>query len=203
MYLRDVGITHLLERVIIRTDATSDPYLRDMDRFEVFDEVARQWRSVLPAGTHDMVMFATTRNGGGGLGSTGAVGSNAIATNAPVESDGFEEGDVSVVWRHEAGHNWNVRHFEGGVTSGSDLTGPEGRTIMSGNTLAKLSVSEAAVILAFKSSVLGKLDNLGSFGLPLPPRASVDRFYYVDGVNDTFDVLLNDHDGNCEALTLS
>ena len=74
---------------------------------------------------------------------------------------------------------------------------------MSGNTLAKLSVSEAAVILAFKSSVLGKLDNLGSFGLPLPPSASVDRFYYVDGVNDTFDVLLNDHDGNGEALTLS
>jgi hypothetical protein len=66
VYLRDVGITHLLERVIIRTDATSDPYLSDMDRFEVFDEVARQWRSVLPAGTQDMVMFATTRNGGGG-----------------------------------------------------------------------------------------------------------------------------------------
>jgi hypothetical protein len=203
IYLRDVGITHLLERVIIRADASSDPYLNDMTGGEIFNEVARQWGSVLPTGTQDMVMFATTRNGGGGLGTVGAVGSNAITTNAPVESDGFEEGDISVVWRHEAGHNWNVRHFEGGVTSGSDLTGPEGKTIMSGNTLAKLSVSEAAVILAFKSTVLEKLDNLGSFGLPLPPRASVDRFYYVDGVNDTIDVLLNDHDGNGETLALS
>ena len=203
IYLRDVGITHLLERVIIRADASSDPYLNDMTGREVFDEVARQWRSVLPTGKQDMAMFATTRKGGGGLGTIGAVGSNAITTNAPVESDGFEEGDISVVWRHEAGHNWNVRHFEGGVTSGSDLTGPEGKTIMSGNTLAKLSVSEAAVILAFKSTVLDKLDNLGSFGLPLPPRASVDRLYYVDGVNDTFDVLLNDHDGNGETFALS
>ena len=203
VYLRDVGITHLLERIIIRGDATSDPYPNDMTGSEVFNEVARQWGSVLPTGTQDMVMFATTRGGGGGLGSMGAVGSNAIATNAPVESDGFEEGDISVVWRHEAGHNWNVSHYEGGITSGADVTGPEGATIMSGNSLAKLSVSEAAVILAFKSSVLEKLDNLGSFALPLPPRASVDRFYYVDGVNDTVDVLLNDHDANGEAFTLS
>ena len=107
------------------------------------------------------------------------------------------------MWRHEAGHNWNVVHFQGGITSGTDQTGPEGSTVMSGNSLSKLSVSEAAVILAFKSSVLEKLDNLGSFDLPLPPRATVDRFYYVEGVNDTFDVMLNDHDGNGETYTLT
>ena len=202
IYLRDVGITHLLARVLIRADAASDPYPTGMSGGEVFNEVARQWGTVLPSGSQDMVMFATTRGGGGGLGSLGAVGSNAITTNAPVDDDGFEEGDISVVWRHEAGHNWNVNHFVGGVTEGPDAIGPEGKTVMSGNSLSKLSVSEAAIILAFKSSVLDKLESLGSFGLPLPPRAATDRFYYVGGVSDTIDVMSNDHDGNGESFSL-
>lgn len=41
VYLRDVGITHLLARVIIRADASSDPYLNEMTGGEVFNEVAR------------------------------------------------------------------------------------------------------------------------------------------------------------------
>ena len=204
IYLRDVGIEHHLGRVILRSSDVSDPYnfVLDPNRnfLDVFDEVGRQWKEVLPPGLEDMVMFVSPR-GYGGWGSLGDVGAPAISTSKPLEA--FEEGDVSNIWRHEAGHNWSAQHFEGGTQTEDQVgVGPEWRTIMSGNDLSRFSVSEGAVIIAFRDSIKAKLDNRGSFDLPLPPRASMDRHYFLDGLIQTYDVLANDHDGNGEAISL-
>jgi len=204
VYLRDVGIVHRLGRVILRGSSGMDPYNFDLDPErifqDVFDEVGRQWDEVLPLDTQDMVMFVSPR-GYGGWGTGGGVGSGAKTTNTPLEA--FEEGDVSNIWRHEAGHNWGVSHFAGGIQTEDQIgTGPEWKTIMSGNQLSRFSVSEGAVIIASRDAVRDKLDDLGSFHLPLPPRAAMDRFAYVEGSNERIDVLRNDHDGNGDLLFL-
>lgn len=204
IYLRDVGIEHRLGRVLLRESEEANPYDFELDPdrnfLDVFDEVANQWREALPDGTQDVVLFASSR-GYGGWGDLRMVGSPAgVTTNMPLEP--FEEGDVSNIWRHEVGHNWGVSHFEGGTQSADqEGRGPEWKTVMSGNQLSRLSVSEAAVMLGYRDEIVGSLDSIGPFPLPLPPRASMDRYIYVQG--QPFDVMENDHDSNGQQIALS
>ena len=204
IYLRDVGIEHRLGRLILRESEEANPYDFELDPdqnfLDVFYEVATQWREVLPGGSEDVVLFASSR-GYGGWGDLRMVGSPAgVTTNIPLEP--FEEGDVSNIWRHEVGHNWGVSHFEGGTqTADQEGRGPEWKTVMSGNQLSRLSVSEAAVILGYRDEIADSLDSMGPFPLPIPPRASMDRYIYIEG--QRFDVLKNDHDSNGQQIVLS
>lgn len=204
IYLRDVGIEHQLGRLILRESGEANPYDFELDPdqnfLDVFYEVATQWREILPDGSEDVVLFASSR-GYGGWGDLRMVGSPAgVTTNIPLEP--FEEGDVSNIWRHEVGHNWGVSHFEGGTqTADQEGRGPEWKTVMSGNQLSRLSVSEAAVILSYRDEIAGSLDSVGPFPLPIPPRASMDRYIYIEG--QRFDVLRNDHDSNGQQISLS
>lgn len=204
IYLRDVGIEHRLGRLVLRESEEANPYDFELDPdknfLDVFYEVATQWREVLPSGSEDVVLFASSR-GYGGWGDLRMVGSPAgVTTNMPLEP--FEEGDVSNIWRHEVGHNWGVSHFEGGTqTADQEGRGPEWKTIMSGNQLSRLSVSEAAVILGYRDEIADSLDLRGPFTLPIPPRASMDRYIYIEG--QRFDVLKNDHDSNGQPIVLA
>ena len=204
IYLRDVGIEHRVGRIVLRESDEANPYDFELDPdqnfLDVFYEVATQWREVLPDGTADVVLFASSR-GYGGWGDLRMVGSPVgVTTNMPLEP--FEEGDVSNIWRHEVGHNWGVSHFEGGTQSADqEGRGPEWKTVMSGNQLSRLSVSEAAVILSYRNEIVDSLDFVGPFPLPIPPRASMDRYIYIEG--QRFDVLENDHDSNGQQIALS
>jgi hypothetical protein len=201
IYIRDVGVEHRLGRLVLRESTAANPYDFELDpdrSINVFNEVMNQWSEVLPDGTEDVVLFADSI-GNGGLGHIRRVGSPAgITTNT---SDPFLEGDVSNIWRHEVGHNWGSAHFEGGTQTAGEGRGPEWKTIMSGNQLARFSVSEAAVILGYRDEIVGSLDSIGAFPLPIPPRASMDRYIYIEG--QRFDVLENDHDSNGQQIVLS
>ncbi|RYD61228.1 MAG: LamG domain-containing protein, partial [Verrucomicrobiaceae bacterium] len=101
----------------------------------------------------------------------------------------------SVVWRHEAGHNWGSSHYEGGGK-------PEGPTIMSDNSLSRFSSSELAKIISHRNTKTSILDTLGVYPFPLPPRASMDRAVFLNASPVTIDVIANDSDSNGDALSL-
>jgi hypothetical protein len=191
-YLRDGALLHRLGKVVVRASATTDPYEPlGGDTGLLLPKVKDQWNSVIPVGaTHDLALVAKP-GAGGGLAWVGA-----IATSNRYSANGTDNnGDFSVVWRHEAGHNWGSSHYEGGGK-------PEGPTIMSDNSLSRFSSSELAKIISHRNSKIGSLDALGPYSFPLPPRASMDRAVFLNASPVAIDVLANDSDSNGDALTL-
>ncbi|MCA8975880.1 MAG: hypothetical protein KDC98_14255, partial [Planctomycetes bacterium] len=190
IYLRDAGITHRLGRVVVRASSASDPYAGMTTTNALLGEIVNQWNSVLPASTHDLGLVATSATGGG-VAYVGVVGNPGYSANGA-----SHEGDFTIVWRHEVGHNWSLGHYDGGT--------PEGRTINSGNSLARMSGPEQARAIAHRNARLAHLDNLGPYPLPIPPHASLDRATYTPLSNAiTIDVLANDHDANGEAFGIT
>ena len=188
-YLRDAGILHRIGRIVICADQTQDPYHNISGGGGLLGEIANQWNNVLPASTHDLAAGAFHGSVGGGLAWVGTIGTgNRYSVN---DSGG---GDFSVYLRHEAGHNWSCSHYEGNT--------PEGPTIMSGNTLGRFSSPCASKVISHRNSKLGILDNLGSYGVSLPPRANLDfGVVPVDG-SALLDVLANDHDANGNNISI-
>lgn len=192
LYLRDAAIVHRVGRVIVRTDPTQDPYESiGGNAGGLLTEVRNQWNNVLPASTHDLALVA--RRGVGG----GVAWVNAVGTGNRYSANGCSSiGEFTVVWRHEAGHNWGLGHYDGGA--------PEGPTINSSNTLGRMSSPELKKALDHRDSRGGGvLDNLGPYPFPIPPRASADRASFEpDGSTVLLDVLDNDSDSNGEAISI-
>jgi len=192
-YLRDAAIVHQLGRVIVRSAPSQDPYEAiGGDAGGLLNGVRDQWNNVLPASGHDLGLVA--RRGVGG----GVAWVNAVGTGNRYSANGCSPiGEFTVVWRHEAGHNWGLGHYDGGA--------PEGPTINSGNTLGRISSPELVRMLAHRDSriSLGILDLVGPYPHPLPPRASADRAGFQPGSGPvTLDVLDNDSDSNGDTLAI-
>lgn len=189
IYLRDACLMHRLGRVVVRADQARDPYLGMTTTNALLSEVTSQWNGVLSPSTHDIALVATSATGGG-LASVGVVGTPGYSANGATRA-----GDFTIVWRHEAGHNWSMGHYDGGT--------PEGRTINSGNTLSRMSGAEQAKTIAHRNARLAHLDDLGPYPLSIPPRASLDRATFLPGgASLALDVLDNDHDANGDALRI-
>ena len=190
LYLRDASITNRLGRVVIRAASAWDPYAGMTTTNALLNEVQNQWNNVLPASTHDVGLIATSATGGG-LAYVGVIGNPGYSANGATS-----QGDFSIVWRHEVGHNWAMGHYDGGT--------PEGSTINSGNSLSRMSGPEQALAVAHRNARIGYLDNLGPYSVPIPPRASLDRAAYLpESSAITIDVLANDHDANGEPFTIT
>ncbi len=190
LYLRDASLTHRLGRVVIRGSAAQDPYAGMTTTSALFGEVVQQWNHVLPPSTHDIALVATSATGGG-LASVGVIGSPGYSANGATT-----EGDFTIVWRHEAGHNWSMLHFDGDT--------PEGRSINSGNSLSRMSGAEQAKAIAHRNARLGSLDNLGPHSASIPPRASLDRVEFLpQSPAVSLDVLGNDHDANGDSISIA
>lgn len=191
IYLRDAGILHQVGRIVIRADAAQDPYAPDGGSTNLLlTRVKDEWNNLLPASTHDVALVARP-NTGGGLAWVGAIGTGNRYSSNGTDSNG----DFTVIWRHEVGHNWGSSHFEGGT--------PVGPTIMSGNALSRISGSELVKMIAHRDSRLNLFEDLGAYSFAIPPRASVDRASFEVGSGAlNLDVLGNDHDANDEALSI-
>jgi hypothetical protein len=188
--MRELGIRHLLGRVILRGEAGTDPYAPLTSHNEYLGELTRQWNTVLPPSTHDVALVVRA-GAGAGLAAVGVVGNPGYSSN-----DASARGDFSRVWRHEVGHNWFLVHYDGGA--------PEGPTINSGNAIARMSGPEQALVLFHRDDRVAVLDDLGPVvGVPVPPRAASDRALVSNQLPGVvIDVLANDHDANGDALTL-
>ena len=189
IYLRDTNLINRIERVIVRLNADADPYNEMTTTAQLLNEVANQWRNVLPQGNHDLGLVASTQ-AGGGLASMAVVGDGYSSNGADAN------GDFSVVARHEIGHNWSLGHFDGGS--------PEGATINSGNSLSKMSGPELEKVLSHRDDRTAFLSNLGNTAPPLPPRAADDSFIVEPGSgNLNLMVLANDNDANGDPVSLT
>ena len=192
VYLRDSALLHRIGRVIVRAVAAQDPYATDGgDTGLLLDRVRPLWQAGIPMGaTHDLALVIHSR-ANGGLAFVGVVGTGSRYSS----NDSDSAGDFSLVWRHEAGHNWGANHYEGGGN-------PEGNTIMSNNGLSRFSSSENRRIIAHRNTKTAILDNLGNYPFPLPPRANQDTASYLRNTPTRVDVIANDSDSNGQVLTL-
>lgn len=189
-YLRDAAILNRVGRIVIRANQSQDPYAGLTGGSALLAEMRNQWNNVLPAGTHDLAAGLYADSVGGGLAWLGVVGgSYGYSVN-----DSNTNGDFSVVWRHEAGHNWGSDHNEG--------SSPEGPTLMSGNSLSRFSSPELREVLAHRDLKLGLLDVIGAYAFALPPRANLDLAYAPPGGPVVIDALNNDSDSNDDSISI-
>lgn len=192
IYLRDTAILHRLGQILVRTSADTDPYEADGgDTGLLLPHQRTLWNAGAPIGTtHDIALVARP-GAAGGLAYVGVIG-----TTSRYSANGADDnGDFTVIWRHEAGHNWGSNHYEGGGK-------PEGATIMSDNALARFSSAELSKIIAHRNTKNAILDNLGAYSFSLPPRANMDRAVFLNASAATIDVLANDSDSNGDAIRL-
>jgi hypothetical protein len=198
LYMRQVGIQHQLGRLVLRAAPARDPYAslrgrsrRDCDSHCRFLEAAEtQWDNVLPRGTEHMVAVLH-EVGGSGLASEGPTARSRGYTS----NDLGRSGDFSVVWRHEAGHNWSLSHYDGGA--------PEGPTANSLNVLAKFSGPEAALVAWMRGTLHQVLVAVGPAPPSIPPHAATDTHLMpVSARSADIPVLDNDHHAGGGALRL-
>ena len=201
LYMRDVNLMNRIGRVSIRADLTRDPYSADggvmSDLLATLNTVDDAWvDGPDPTTDHDLATVIQSL-AGGGVANVGALGAGRSANG------GFTTGDFAGAARHEFGHNWGLNHFDG-RGEGEPLS-PEGKTINSGNGLAKMSAPEMELALSERDGVLNILTSLGTTAPNLPPRAADDRLELTDIlIGEVFEVqpLANDNDANGESLSI-
>lgn len=193
IFLRDAAILHRIGRVVVRTDPELDPYEQHGGSTSgLLPELRTQWNAAgSPMGSSHQVALVARPNTGGGLAYVGTIGTNNRYSANGTDSNG----DFTVIWRHEVGHNWGSSHYEGGGR-------PEGPTIMSDNQLSRFSSSELVKIIGHRNTKLSILEDIGPYPFPLPPRANMDRGTFLVGESSLLDVLANDSDSTGQALTL-
>ena len=202
IYLRDMNVLNRIGRVQIRAVRDHDPYRDEggstmtnlLNTLRTQDD---QWvNGPNPNTDHDLATVIQSL-AGGGLAGVGVIGTGSSANGA------FTTGDFTSPARHEFGHNWGMNHFEG--RGDGEPISPEGRTIMSGNGLAKMSSPELEAGLQERDDAISVLTNLGTSAPNMPPRAGDDRLI-IDNVfpGQTLSVqpLVNDNDSNGDAINI-
>jgi len=184
-FIRDASAMNRITRIVIRADQASDPYSGGSTNIGS----NAPW-STGPI-TEDLLALASQDIGEPTA--IGAFGDPGLSLQ-PAESTGEFGGTM----RHEVGHNWGVGHQDGGQ--------PEGKTISSGNELAKFSAPAIENICLLRDAQITLLDNLGTLTAPnFPPRAADDIVIYEPGGSGatlTINVLDNDRDVNGSAVSI-
>ncbi|MDP0490406.1 MAG: LamG-like jellyroll fold domain-containing protein [Verrucomicrobiota bacterium JB023] len=201
IYMRDVNLINRIGRVQIRADLSNDPYANDggvmSNLLSTLATEGNAWVNGSNATTdHDLATVIQSLVGGG-LANVGTVGTGRSANG------GFSLGDFTGAARHEFGHNWGMSHYDG--RGAGETQSPEGKTINSGNGLAKMSAPEAELALGERDDAIAVLTNLGTTAPSLPPRAADDRLTIdsiLAGQSLTVSPLDNDNDANGESLSI-
>ncbi|MEM7263925.1 MAG: IPT/TIG domain-containing protein, partial [Planctomycetota bacterium] len=190
IYVRDSLLRPALGRVIIRADATQDPY----GGFMELDPLRAHWQANQTSANRDVVCGVQPAFGGG------LAWVSQVGTSFAYSINGSSGGAFDVVWRHEVGHNWGCGHFVG--------DNPEGAGLMGGNQPGRLSGCEVHRVLEYRDNRIaagGILTNDGVFTeVDLPPYAALDvpPFDVTEGETVTLDVLANDFDANGHPISL-
>ncbi|NNC87940.1 MAG: cadherin-like domain-containing protein [Akkermansiaceae bacterium] len=192
LYMQNALLRPYLGRVIIRADQGQDP-ADGLTGGSYLDALRNEWNTNHTDADRDVVGGISASDVGGGLAWVGVIGtSSAYSVN-----DSGGDGEFTIIWRHELGHNWGLGHFDGGS--------PEGPTINSGNQYARMSGPELDRALNHRDGRLGIFDNEGTYTtVNLPPYAAIDSAVFVQTVSGSvvIDVLANDHDPNGHTLSV-
>lgn len=192
LYMQNVLTRPYLGRVIIRTSKTQDP-ADGLGGGNYLDAVRTEWNNNHQDATRDVVAGITAWDVGGGLAWVGVIGTgSAYSVN-----DSGGDGEFTIIWRHELGHNWGLGHYDGGY--------PEGGTINSDNQYARMSGPELSKALDHRNGRLWRFTNEGTYTtVNIPPYAAIDSSTFVRGTHSQLplDVMANDHDANGDTLSI-
>ena len=192
-YMHDALLQQFLGRVIIRTDAVQCPYAGKTGG-TYLDALRTHWNNNHSDADRDVVAGVAPSHVWAGLAWVGVMGSSSAYS----VNDSGGDGNFATVWRHELGHNWSLGHYDGG--------GPEGATINSGNSYARVSGPELHRMINHRDAKLGIFDNLGTYtAVNMAPYAALDSAVFTQGsvvASVTIDAMANDHDANGHTLSI-
>ncbi len=186
-YERDVKITHQLGTVVVRTS----PYYTPTGGGDLLDQFRSEWNTTLAAEPRDMAHLMTGKSGSliefGGLAWVAAVCTNYHF--------GWSMDGANIVG-HELGHNWGSGH----CIDASPCNNMCGACFL-------ITPLTREVIAAYRDSV-GCLERIGPGSLAvapyvLPESAQLNKADFAAPPELVFDVLANDDDGNCDALSIA
>jgi len=194
VYLRDLLTEIRVEDVVVRKDES-------IDWTTSRNELATYFPDSNPNFIHTI-----TEEGGSGLAYVCRMGGegapNGISNVAVGKSGVSDDGTFYGVFRHELGHNMGSHHYEGGS--------PEGPTILSGNSLTRMSSYEVKAIMDCRKTRFGDSsrfqERFGAYtNYAIPPYARLDHNIEADygGNSISIDVMANDHDTNDNAIALA
>ena len=185
-YARDTQITYQLPEVVVRTA----PFYTPTSGGDLLVQFRDEWNGNQAGVVRDIAQLLTGKPGSliefGGLAYVGVM----------CTSSGYGWSmDNTNALGHEIGHNWGSGHCHdvepcNTMCGGCFYVGPNTKDIM-------VATRDGAPCL----------DVVGFYNTPVPPYAHPERLELrkdeLDGLGSVaFDVLANDHDGNCEPLTL-
>ena len=186
-YARDAQITHKVTEIVVRTA----PFYSPVNGGHLLDLFRAEWNTNQWSVKRDLAHLMTGKPGSliqyGGLAWVGVVCNKAWAYGWSMDSAG--------IVGHEVGHNWGAGHCHD-VSPCNNMCG----------ACFYIGPNTKDIITAYRDGV-GCLKSVGPFGDPLPPYAhpegTVQRKDDLQaGTPVAFDVLGNDHDGNCEPVSI-
>ncbi len=189
IYAHDVLIEHELTQVVVRS-AEPDPYT-SFDPGTILGEFRNEWNTNQQGVPRDIAHLATGKEMDGniiGLAWLSVVCHPTYGYALTQFNLGFG-GHVMVV-AHEIGHNWSAPHCWD-----ADFCG-----LMCGGCRLEFGPITTAGIIAYRNS-RGCLETTDGYGTPLAPNVEDEELWIA--AETTIDVLANDHDGNCDTVSIS
>lgn len=184
VYEKHVGVSFATSAIIVRTDPATDPYAGLTAAGSVLDRARVEWTNTTLYERDLVHMFSGT---GYSDGIAGVAWVGVVCSQYGVGMTRFADAWVMC---HEVGHNFNAPHCADEpcdtMCGGCLWMGPNDKNIMTShrNAVGCLSEDPAAE-------------------QPIPPDAQMDRFTVAGGTTGTdLDVLANDTDYSCEALSI-
>jgi len=194
IYLRDAKITYELSGLIVRETPYYD--FSGLDGGAILGMFKTEWNSNPPSFTYDLAHMVRSS------GVSGVLGVAWVGSMCGYNRYGWSTDTVGVI-AHETGHNWGLGHCDGngdchimcayfgGCNGNPSFFGePGAKSLMSKNPSCVETITSPA-------------------SPSVPPRAFNDSFQIASTAilmgNGPFaiDVLANDHDGNCDPLSIS
>ncbi len=199
LYARDLSIAYEITAIVVRSDE-ADPYTASRSE-ELLLEFQAHWQAERGAITRDMAHLFTGRDidldviGIAYIGAICADNSYGLSQSRFVDTLPLR----AALTAHELGHNWNAIHCDENPQCAVMCAGigqcPAG--------YQQFEDESRGYIRAYRDGPARDcLDAAPGYPTPLPPRAFVDEAPLLAGAAARIDVLANDEDGNCDALSI-
>ena len=188
IFIRDLLIDYTISHLEIRTSPGA-PYIGD-DPGTLLNALRTEWTSNLAGVQRDMAHLLVGQEMDSnviGLAYVGVTCNQAFGHGLTQGNLGF--GGVVSVLSHELGHNWNAPHCLDTLTC-NQMCG--GCTVFGPNTVERIKNFTAG---------LACLDAAPAASTPVSPFAAPDNARGYGPMQ--LDLLANDHDGNCDSLSIS
>lgn len=186
IHIRDLAVDYSLTHVVVRTTQGA-PYTSDVPG-ELLNAFRTEWNGNQGGVQRDMAHLLVGQEMTGNIIGLAWVGQVCNGFSYGLTQGNLSFGGIVSVLSHELGHNWNAPH----------CLDPSPCNQMCGgcNVFGPNSVQRIRDYVATRTC----LDSAPPASDPFPPYASPDQ-----GVGfgpTTIDVLANDHDANCDSLSI-